>query len=85
MAHEYKLRIGPGGPTSGAIRDLKRGPSFYADTGDYTCFFCCDVCNLFSAASDAGRNAEISAGAMAAAVPSAGMPLYQTDFAFLPV
>jgi hypothetical protein len=48
------------------------------------CFFCCDVCNLFSAASDAGRNAEISAGAMAAAAPSAGMTLYQTD-AFLPV
>jgi hypothetical protein len=32
-----------------------------------------------------GRDAEISAGAMAASVPSAGMRLYQTDFAFLPV
>jgi hypothetical protein len=31
------------------------------------------------------EDAEISAGAMVADVPSAGMTLYQTDFAFLPV
>jgi hypothetical protein len=31
------------------------------------------------------EKAEISAGAMAANVPSAGITLYQTDFAFLPV
>jgi hypothetical protein len=31
------------------------------------------------------EEAEISAGAMAANVPSAGMTLYQTDLAFLPV
>jgi hypothetical protein len=41
---------------------------------------------FFQAASDAGRDAEIFRWATkAASVPSAGIRLYKTDFAFLPV
>jgi hypothetical protein len=40
---------------------------------------------IFCELSLGGKDAEISAGVMAASVPSAGMILHQTDFAFLPV
>ena len=42
------------------------------------------VVYFFAAAYDAGRSRDFR-GATAANVPSAGMTLYQTDFAFLPV
>jgi len=41
-------------------------------------------CKLFLTAYDAGRSRDFR-GATAANVPSAGMTLYQTDYAFLPV
>ena len=50
----------------------------------HTCL-CCRRVQSFASCLCRGRDAEISAGVMAASVPSAGMVLHQTDFAFLPV
>jgi hypothetical protein len=55
--------------------------------GDHpdTLAFAAEECNPVIICLWRGRDAEISAGVMAASVPSAGMILHQTDFAFLPV
>jgi hypothetical protein len=60
-------------------------PTFCADDHPDTLAFAGRRVQSFASCLWRGEDAEISAGVMAASVPSAGMILYQTDFAFLPV
>ena len=51
----------------------------------YTCLCCGGVQSFVELPLTRDKDAEISAGAMAATCRRQALPLYQTDFAFLPV
>src|SRR5262249_59596808 len=92
LHRERAQRVGATGSAADGAVGVTVGDAIVVDgaridtkAGSYRSCFCCGGVQSFASCLCRGRDAEISAGAMAASVPSAGMGLYQTDFAFFPV